>query len=228
MRDIGSKKNSLIVCGDSFSYGKEKHHWPSIVANKLNLELTNLAIVGCSNFAICFQIQHVLKSLKHGDIVIISLTAADRFEIDDDDLNYPAKLEDFRQIIDEINYSYFVKKPTITSGNIISQLRNYKKEQIKKYLMSNSYRLSAQYQSWAIQHLISSLPCKYLLYRNIFPRYHKDINKYSNEYFFGLESIIINSGPHDYQKENVKTSNHLSVEENKLFAKRVLREIINE
>jgi hypothetical protein len=225
LRDFGFKKKKLVVCGESFSYGNEKHHWPSIVANELNLELINLSIVGCSNFAICFQIEHALKSLKHEDTVIISLTAAERFEIDDDDLNRPARLEDFRQNIDEIKHSTFKKTPTITSGNLASHLRNCNIERMKKYLISSSYRLNAQYQAWALLHLLNLLPCMYILYRNIYPRFHKNIEEYCNEHYFGLESVMINSGPHDYEKECINSTNHLSEKENKIFASRVIRDI---
>ena len=225
MRDIGSKKNKLIICGESFSYGTEKSHWPRIVSDFYDSKLFNLAIVGCSNFAICFQIERAREIADENDLVIISLTSADRFEIDDDEFNSPAELEDFRQNIDEIKNSFSNKNPTITSGNISSQLRNYHIEHMKKYLMNGSFRLNAQYQSWAIQHLINSLPCEYLLYRNIYPRYHQDINNYSNECYFGLESIMINSGPYDYEKEHIKSTNHLSDEENKLFAERVLKDM---
>ena len=124
MRDLGSKKNKLIVCGESFSFGTDKNHWPRIVSNFYDSKLINLAIVGCSNFAICYQIDHASKIATEDDLVIISLTAAERFEIDDNEFDCPATLEDFRQNIDEINFSYTDKSPTITSGNIASQLRN--------------------------------------------------------------------------------------------------------
>jgi hypothetical protein len=225
LRDTGSKKNKLVVCGESFSYGTGAKHWPRIVSDFYDSELVNLAIVGCSNYAICFQLQHALNTLSSDDFVIISLTAAERFEIDDDEFSIPVSVEDFRQNIDEIKDSPFSKSPTITSGNLSSQLRNYQIEQMKKYLMSSSYRLSAQYQSWCLQHLISSLPCDYLLYRNIYPRYHEDVNKYSNEHYFGLESYLINSGPYDYEKEHVRTTNHLSDKENKLFADKVIKDM---
>tara|TARA_B100000497_G_C7691413_1_gene420493 strand:+ start:578 stop:1264 length:687 start_codon:yes stop_codon:yes gene_type:complete len=225
LRNTGSKKNKLIICGESFSYGTGVKHWPRIVSDFYDSELVNLAIVGCSNYAICFQLQHALNTLSSDDFVIISLTAAERFEIDDDEFTFPVSIEDFRQNIDEIKYSPFSKSPTITSGNLSSQLRNYQIEQMKKYLMSSSYRLSAQYQSWCLQHLISSLPCDYLLYRNIYPRYHEHINKYSNEYYFGLESYLVNSGPYDYEKEHVKTTNHLSDKENKMFADKVIKDM---
>ena len=225
MRHTGSKKNKLVVCGESFSYGTGVKHWPRIVSDFYDSELVNLAIVGCSNYAICFQLQHALNNLSSDDFVVISLTASERFEIDDDEFSLPVSVEDFRQNIDEIKDSSFSKSPTITSGNLSSQLRNYQLEQMKKYLMSGSYRLSAQYQSWCLQHLISSLPCDYLLYRNIYPRYHEDINKYSNEHYFGLESYLINSGPYDYEKEHVRTTNHLSDKENKMFAGKVIKDM---
>jgi len=225
LRDIGSEKKKLVVCGESFSYGTETNHWPQIVAQKINRNLTNLAIVGCSNFAICFQLQHALSFLTSDDLVIISLTTAERFEIDDDEFNVPASLADFRHNLDEITHSPFNKSPTITSGNLSSQIRNYNIEQIKKHLITSSFRLSAQYQSWAIQHFIESLPCKYLIYRNIYPRYHKDTSKYKNEHFFGLEKYLINSGPYDYEKEFLATTNHLSDTENYNFAMRVIDDL---
>jgi hypothetical protein len=225
LRNSGLKKNKLVVCGESFSYGTKSSHWPRIVADFYDLDLINLAIVGCSNYAICFQLQHAISFLEPHDIVIVSLTAAERFEIDDDDLNYPASLSDFRQNIDEIKHSYFKKIATITSGNLSSHLRNYHIEQMKKYLATSSYRLNAQYQAWALLHLLSLLPCKYILYRNIYPRFHKNIKEYCGEHYFGLESVMINSGPHDYEKEHVKSTNHLSEKENKIFASRVIKEI---
>lgn len=225
MRDPGSEKKKLVVCGESFSYGTESKHWPQIVATNLDIPLINLAIVGCSNYAICFQLQHALSFLTSKDLVVISLTAAERFEIDDEEYNVPASLTDFRHNIDEITHSPFNKSPTITSGNLSSQLRNYNIEQIKKHLITSSFRLSAQYQSWAIQHFIQSLPCKYILYRNIYPRYHEDNSKYKNEHFFGLEKYLINSGPYDYEKEFQTTTNHLTDKENYTFAKRVIEDL---
>lgn len=226
MRDFGSKKKKLVVCGDSFSYGTEANHWPQIVAQKTDRNLTNLAIVGCSNYAICFQLQHALSFLTSDDLVVISLTTAERFEIDDDEYSVPVSISDFRHNIDEITDSPFDNTPTITSGSLASQIRNYQLDRIKKHLMTSSYRLSAQYQSWAIQHLLSSLPCKYLIYRNIYPRYHKDISKYENEHYFGLEKHLINSGPYDFENEQVSTTNHLSDDENHTFANKVIEDLV--
>lgn len=225
MCNFGSKKKKLIVCGESFSYGTGINHWPQIVAQKTNRSLNNLAIVGCSNFAICFQLQDALSILKPDDLVVISLTAADRFEIDDDEYNVPASLSDFRQDIDEVSDSPYTKSPTITSGNLTSQLRNYHIEQMKKYLISGSFRLNAQYQSWAIQYFLKLIPCKFLLYRNIYPCFYKDKNSYSSQTYFGLESYLINSGPYDYETEHVNTTNHLSDNENILFAEKVLKDL---
>ena len=225
MRDPGSEKKKLVVCGESFSYGTGSKHWPQIVATNLDIPLINLAIVGCSNYAICFQLQHALSFLTSKDLVVISLTAAERFEIDDEEYNVPASLTDFRHNIDEITHSPFDTPPTITSGNLSSQLRNYKIEQMKKYLMAGSYRLSAQYQSWAIQHLLESLPCKYIVYRNIYPRYHEDNSKYKNEHYFGLEKYLINSGPYDFELEYHHTTNHLNDIENLTFALKVVDDL---
>ncbi len=209
---------NLIVCGDSFSYGQGDLHWPSLVAKKLSLNLINLSIVGCSNIAICYQIMYAMKNYK-ASLFIVSLTAAERFEIDRAPNNIPASLEDFRHDIDEIDHSRFTKKATIDSGNLVSHNRNIK---LKKDVAINlSYRLQAQAQVWSINHLLSKVQSKYLLYRNIFPRYHINKEMYKREYYFGLDNYI-NSGPYDFESILVKTTNHLSKTDNVLFAKRVL------
>ena len=209
---------NLIVCGDSFSYGQDSIHWPYLVAKKLSLNLINLSIVGCSNIAICYQILYAMKNYE-ASLFIVSLTAAERFEIDQDPSAIPASLEDFRQDIDEIKHSRFTKKATINSGNLISHRRNLK---IKKDIDLNlSYRIQAQAQVWSINYLLSKVQSKYLLYRNIFPRYHLNKETYKKEYYFGLENYI-NSGPYDFESVKVKTTNHLSNNDNALFTKRVL------
>ena len=55
---------NLVVCGDSFSYGEGRTHWPFLVAKRLELNLINLSIVGCSNIAICYQIEYAIKYLN--------------------------------------------------------------------------------------------------------------------------------------------------------------------
>lgn len=220
MRDVGFTKGQLVVCGDSFSYGINYNHWPAIVARHFNLQLINLAIVGCSNIAIAHQISYCLKYYKP-KLLIVSLSAAERFEIDKAPDEIPASLEDFRHNIDEITYRMFSKKSTIDSGNLRSHHRNTKLN--RNITVNLSYRLQAQTQAWCINYLLSKVQCKYLLYRNIFPRYHIDKEMYKDEYYFDLDNFI-NSGPYDYESEQVKTTNHLSKTNNYLFAKRVLND----
>lgn len=218
--------NNLVVCGDSFSFGDNETDWTKIVANKLNLNLINLSIIGCSNLAICYQIDYAIKNLSF-DLMVINLTTAERFEIDEDDLNYPASIEDFRTNVDECESNKFGKTPSITSGNVILHLRNSRLDMIKNKLQNLSLRLSAQSQSWALQHLLKGLGNKFLLYRNIFPVFYHDLKKYENEYYFELDDILINSGAHDFEEnksKEQKNSNHLSISENKNFAKRVLKD----
>lgn len=209
----------LVVCGDSFSLSDKSTDWPLILAKKLNYKLINLAIWGASNINICFQIEYALKNLNP-DIIIISLTAVDRFEIDKDEYNYPASFENFNSVIDEAKDA-----PTIISGNIISHIRNAELAILKNHLMTTSYRLSAQTQSWSIQHILNNINCKFLLYRNIFPRYHENKNEYLKEYYFGLEKILIDSGPYDYENTVCDNKNHLNVEDNILFSERVFKDL---
>ena len=206
----------LAICGDSFSYGTTEETWPKILADKLNLPLTNLSLVGGSNYSICFQLDYLLNNYNP-KLIIISLTSSIRFEKDKDEYGNLADISDFNYKIDEVKTSPFSKKPSITSGNTQENL-------------SRSFRLESQYQSWCIQHLISKIKCDYLLYRNIYPRFHKDINKYKNECFYGLEKLYgwRNNGPYNYEKEHLKgneSTNHLSLDENIKFAEHIVNEL---
>ncbi len=214
----------LVVCGDSFGFSRLETDWPIIVAKKLNYILKNLSIVGCSNIAICYQIDYAIKNIDP-DLMIITLTGADRFEIDYDDKKVPASLEDFQYKIDEIDTSIFEKDPSIASGNVVSQLRNSRIDHIKSMIFKHSYRLSAEKDSWCLQHHLNNIKCKFLVYRNIYPQYHQDKSNYNSEYYFGLEKYLIQSGPYMYENEKVNNTNHLSVRDNNLFAKKVFNDL---
>ena len=209
----------LAICGDSFGYGTEQNTWPKILADKLNMSLLNLSLVAGSNYSICFQLQHILDNYKP-ELIIILLTAADRFEEDLDEFEKPATIEDFNYKVDEVKKSPFSKKPSILSGNATYH---------NKY-MTRSFRLEAQYQSWCVQHLVSKITCNYIIYRNIFPCWYEDTKKYKNEEFYGLDQLSgwVNSGPYDFEKEHLKgneSTNHLSLKENLKFAERVYNEL---
>ena len=209
----------LAVCGDSFSYGTKQNTWPKILADKLNMPIVNLSLVAGSNYSICFQLQHILNNYKP-ELIIISLTAVDRFEVDSEEFEKPANITDFNYKVDEVKNSPFSKKPSILSGGV---------KYHNKY-MTRSFRLEAQYQSWCIQYLMSKVNCNYRIYRNIFPCWYKDITKYNDTDFYGLENLSgwRNSGPYDFEKEHLKgneSTNHLSVEENLKFAEWVYNDL---
>ena len=77
---------------------------------------------------------------------------------------------------------------------------------------------------------MSKVNCNYRIYRNIFPCWYKDITKYNDTDFYGLENLSgwRNSGPYDFEKEHLKgneSTNHLSVEENLKFAEWVYNDL---
>ena len=216
----------LVVCGDSFGFSRYDTDWPNIVAKKLGYELKNLSIVGCSNIAICYQIDYALKNINP-DLIIITLTGADGFEIDYDDKKVPASLEDFQYNIDEVDTSIFKKDPSIASGNVVSQLRNSHIDHIKSMILKHSFRLSAEKDSWCLQHHFNNIKCKFLVYRNIYPQYHEERKNYDSEFYFGLDKYLIQSGPYMYENEKANNTNHLSQKDNNLFSKRVISDFNN-
>ena len=44
--------------------------------------------------------------------------------------------------------------------------------------------------------------------------------------FTSLEKYLINSGPHDFENEYVRTTNHLSDTENLTFATKVIEDLV--
>jgi hypothetical protein len=74
---------NLIVCGDSFNApGNIKFpdtHWSELVAKELNLELINLAMRGCSNRAVCYQL---IDRLRRPDSILIGAPAASSLRIE--------------------------------------------------------------------------------------------------------------------------------------------------
>ena len=72
-----------MVCGDSFNIpGNIKYpgtHWSELVAKELNLELINLAMPGCSNRAICYQL---IDRLRRPDSILIGAPAASPLRIE--------------------------------------------------------------------------------------------------------------------------------------------------
>jgi hypothetical protein len=70
--------NKLYIAGDSFaslSITQENGvSWSEILASKLELELVNVAIAGCSNFSIAIQLDWITQQATKDDAVIIMLT----------------------------------------------------------------------------------------------------------------------------------------------------------
>ena len=211
----------LVVCGDSFGWGTSKDEWPYMVSEAISYKLINLSIIGCSNLAICYQLDHAINNLNP-DLIIITLTTAERLEIDFNDNKIPATYDDFKWNASPLDKS----SGSIRSGNIAWLSRSLDEKLVKNYVMSHSSRLSAQRSSWCLQHLFDKINCKYLVYRGVFPQFHKDKSNYNNENYFGLEKYIINSGPANYENTKTNTNNHLTPEDNQLFANKVLVDLL--
>jgi hypothetical protein len=72
----------LAICGDSWMTPTLSHpdtHFSEIIAKHYNVELLALSRGGCSNGAICLQIEESIK--QNADFVIIGATTPDRIEI---------------------------------------------------------------------------------------------------------------------------------------------------
>ena len=94
--------NKLWIFGDSFSsdfdikYSHQNHidymnlidvnemiHWPTILANKLNYKLVNLAKGGNSNYQIFFNLCENINQIEENDIILIGWALIGKFIIAD-------------------------------------------------------------------------------------------------------------------------------------------------
>jgi hypothetical protein len=79
-------RKKLLTLGDSFTYGDELKNpsvsaWPVLIANSLNLELTNLGKPGRGNSQI---VRLTVEQVDNYDMIIIAWTHFDRIEIADE------------------------------------------------------------------------------------------------------------------------------------------------
>ena len=76
---------NLVICGDSFNIGIGCHNlqtepYGSLLSNKLNLNLINLAKGSSSNFSIFLQVKYAIENLKDIDLMCIGVTTYNRTE----------------------------------------------------------------------------------------------------------------------------------------------------
>jgi hypothetical protein len=106
---------NLMVCGDSFNApGKLEFsgtHWSELVAKELNLELINLAIPGCSNRAVCYQ---MADSFRRPDSLVIAAPAASPLRIE-----ITPTPEEFGRDISTFIYSKRDKHPLEKWGSLL-------------------------------------------------------------------------------------------------------------
>ena len=76
---------NLVICGDSFNIGIGCHNlqtepYGSLLSNKLNLNLINLAKGSSSNFSIFLQVKYAIQNLENIDLICIGVTTYNRTE----------------------------------------------------------------------------------------------------------------------------------------------------
>ena len=152
----------IYTNGCSYTYGDElqhpqEHSWPSILAKKLNADLTNDAVCGGSNYGTVYR---TIKNLdNHHDLYIIAWTTYSRFTFCKSDNNFEI---DFNPHLTHCLYKneYFFKKwgvdlykywyNSLYSCKVwlqqIVQLQAVLEMHNKKYIMLNS--VSNHLDSW--------------------------------------------------------------------------------
>jgi hypothetical protein len=151
----------LLTVGDSFTYGEEladlTSAWPSLLANRLGYELTNLAKPGGGNTQ---MIRHVVEQANNYDLVIIAWSHWARIEFADEYGVYDAwpgneglffknKCEFRSRLLEYITKhhddDYFYKQQLI---NVILT-QQYLKSLGKKYLMVTAFGDNSKVDAFA-------------------------------------------------------------------------------
>jgi len=89
---------NLVICGDSFNIGIGCHNlntepYGSLLSNKLNLNLINLAKGSSSNFSIFLQVKYAIENLKNIDLMCIGVTTYNRTEWFPENYNFEGELK---------------------------------------------------------------------------------------------------------------------------------------
>jgi hypothetical protein len=112
----------LVICGDSFSVGigcRDLHNEPygSLLSNKLDKKLINLARGSSSNFSIMLQVKYAIENYKDIDLLCIGVTSYDRTEWFNEDSEY----QHFDVNLTDVNYHQY---PPYGETTYISLLEN--------------------------------------------------------------------------------------------------------
>ena len=116
----------IAVCGDSWASPSPLSpgdHYSEIIADRLGAELVPLSRGGCSNAAICLQIEFAIE--QQVDFVIITTTEPDRIEIPDKK-SLPVYNSYYQKEKSLLNIKYNKRKSLSTqflnsNGDIISE-----------------------------------------------------------------------------------------------------------
>lgn len=166
----------LLTVGDSFTHGDEladptKTSWPSLLSNKLNYELTNLAKPGGGNAR---MVRHCIEQVNNYDMVIIAWSQFSRIEFADEfgfydiwpgmNTHRDFSFASFRS--DQIKYftayhndNYLYRQYLI---NIIL-LQTFLKANNKKYIMLDAFANSDQSERYTETDLLSQIDTTYYL-----------------------------------------------------------------
>lgn len=164
----------LLTVGDSFTYGDELSDrslaWPTLVADELGYELTNLALPSGGNTQV---VRRVVENYQHADLVIIAWSHFARMEFADNlgvydtwpghsgimftgELSYRTEL--FKYLNRYYSDAYLYNQYLI---NIIL-LQNLLKQNNKRYLMLDAFGNNKEYQKLATG-LVDQIDTSYYL-----------------------------------------------------------------
>ncbi len=141
----------ILTVGDSFTYGEElddlTNAWPTLLAQKLNYSLTNLAIPGGGNNQ---MVRKVIENYQEYDLIIIAWSHYARIEFADEHGIYDTwpghlgrsfinSLEYRHKLIEYINRHHNDRYLYNQYLNNIILLQNFLKQQTKQYIMLDSF-----------------------------------------------------------------------------------------
>ena len=201
-------KNNLIIFGDSFSTNfthknevNESESWPSLLAEKLDMNLLNYAMIGACNGEIINRFFNEYKNIKKDDIVIFEIgfynRVLDPFQNTTVSIGYDTRFSKLEMDFFEykaLNLDEYIKQDLVKMEFIFHYLESIG---VKFYIWCIDRNLDIEKEKVAYQHF-------YYIIRD---RFYENIIKYNDE--FSIFDEFVEKNPKYWSSISDKHFNNL-------------------
>lgn len=190
----------LYTFGDSFTWGRNfidiseehrvKHIWPTRLAEKLNVEYTNLAVPASSNWRTARKLLNL--KLSPTDIVIIGWSEFSRFEFGVNPSHTSPKnntIADITEVDGNIRTRKF--NNLLTKNTSDSKVRDFNKLAYDEFYNEEWFQEMFKVMFHSCCHVLEQSGCKWLMFNTWAKQYDKPSTDFDiPQYFLGQKTTM--------------------------------------